>query len=223
MDPNQDTTKEAPWQEDSTKSSSLSPSAAFTDTPSGEVAAHTLGFYAELDLLKSIIKGTSPWSKYLNNANFLDIKNALKIIYSYHPKNDGKNKEYPKVTLGDIEQMREDMMHLSALNCYLAAQAAMYESNADNVEQERKLCRSLSYKNIRKNLRDGTITEKYTQADIKHEAEADATDLYRVEYELRQLGRMYNWVRAAVRTFTDHLGILIQSSMREERGDAKLR
>jgi hypothetical protein len=191
-------------------------------TPVVSEKSSTVAFEDNFSMLLSILQGTHKWSKYLDsNKNFEDVVQSLKIIYKYNPTNKGEH--FPKARLGDIEVMRQDIMDLSSMNCFLAAQAAMYESNAENIEQERKLKRSQSWTNIRRDIRNGAIKEKMTQDDIKHSAEVDATDLYRTEYELRQLGRMFSWVRAAVRCFVNSLEVLVQSSMREERGDARLR
>lgn len=192
-----------------------------SETPGGTETPSS--FDIELNLLKEVISGKHRWSKYIEeNKNFEDVWTALKILYKYHPSNDGTHKKFPKATVGDVQDMREDLMHLSSLNCYLAAQAAMYETSAENLENERTLCRHKTRVHLRRSMRNGEITERLTQEDMRSESEASTENLYRLEYELKSLGRMYSWVRASVRSFVESLGILIQSSMREERADSKL-
>ena len=75
---------------------------------------------------------------------------------------------------------------------------------------------------VRQEERDGKREKRMTVDDVKNEAEISVSEYYRIRSELMITGRILNWVRAALRNFTETLGILIQSSMREERAHAKL-
>jgi hypothetical protein len=173
--------------------------------------------------IKDVLEGKTAWGELLKKRPHLhDALIGLRIVYKYHPSNDGSSPKSPRVTLGDIESMREDLMHISALGPRLAALAAEFEAGAEALDDERKLARSRRWAGIRQEEREGKREKRLTVDDIKSEAEISVSEYYRVRSELMITGRVLNWVRAALRNFTETLGILIQSSMREERGHARL-
>ncbi len=219
MDPNEDPSAASEWENtglesnDSSESkdrpSTSEDSGSFEDNGQANLAAN-------LNMLKGILTGKHKWSSYLEgNKNFEDITQALKIIYKYNPANTGKNPAFPKAKIGDVEGMRQDIMGLGSIACFLTAQASIFETEAENIEQERKLKRSESWTNIKRDIKTGIITDKMTNDDVKHRAEVDAAELYRMEYEARKLGRMFSRVGSAVGSFTRSLQILVQTSMWE--------
>lgn len=178
----------------------------------------------ELATFKDILEGKTRWGDYLKSKEDLrDARQALRICWKYHPDNDGSNPKAPKRTLGDIDEMREDLMHLSAIAVRLAAIGGAFESAAKAADNERKLARSRAWSTISGKISSGEYGPgKYTVDDKKHAAESSITDFYRTQTELEIIGRILNWVRASVRDMVSTLQVLIQSSTREERKDAKL-
>ena len=174
--------------------------------------------------IRDIMNGKTTWGKFINSQKTLyDAQNALQICWRYHPDNDGSIPKAPRRTLGDIEAMREDLMHLSAIGVRLAAVAAFYESGARSADNERKYARSHAWARINQEVREGKHGPgRVTLDDKKNLAEACITDHYQVEAKLELYGRILSWVRASSRDMVETLQVLIRSSMREERGDAKL-
>jgi hypothetical protein len=173
--------------------------------------------------IKDVLEGRTPWGLLIQKrAHLRDALIGLRIVYKYHPSNDGANPKSPRVTLGNIESMREDLMHLSALGPRLAALSAEFEAAAEALDDERKLARSRRWAVIRQEEREGKRDKRMTVEDLKNEAEISVAEYYKIRSELIVTGRILNWVRAALRNFAETLGILIQSSMREERAHARL-
>jgi len=174
--------------------------------------------------IKDILDGRTTWGSFIQNQKTLsDAQEALQICWRYHPNNDGTISKAPRRSLGDIEAMREDLMHLSAIGVRLAAVAAFFESGARSADNERKLARSRAWARITHEVREGKHGPgRVTIDDKKNLAESSIADYYQVETELELYGRILNWVRASSRDMVETLQVLIQSSMREERGDARL-
>jgi hypothetical protein len=155
--------------------------------------------------------------------NMQDGLRALQICYKYHPDNDGTNPLSPRCTLGDIAEMREDLMHLSAIGVRLGALSARFEGAAKGLDNERKHARSRAWVRIDQDMRAGKLgTGKFTVKDKEHYAELAIESHYHTQTRAEIRGRILNWIRASVRDMVGTFGILIQSNMREERGDAKI-
>jgi hypothetical protein len=178
----------------------------------------------ELANFRDILDGKTKWGEYLKTKPDLrDAREALRICWRYHPENAGTDPKAPKRKLGDIEAMREDLMHLSAIGVRLAAIGAAFEAAAAAADNERKVARSRAWAAVDSKMRRGDYGEsKFTVDDKKHAAETSIVDYYRVQIDLEVQGRILSWVRASVRDMVETMQVLIQSSMREERGDAKL-
>lgn len=174
--------------------------------------------------IKDILEGRSKWGQFINTQPTLsDARDALRICWRYHPNNDGSVPAAPRRKLGDIEAMREDLMHLSAIGVRLAGISAFYESGAKSADNERKLARSRAWARVTQEIREGKHGPgRATIDDKKNLAESCIADYYQIETELDLFGRILNWVRASTRDMVETLQVLVQSSMREERGDAKL-
>jgi hypothetical protein len=174
--------------------------------------------------IRDILHGHSTWGHFINTKPTLsDAREALQICWRYHPDNDGSVEAAPSRSLGDIEAMREDLMHLSAIGVRLAGISAFYESGAKSADNERKLARSRAWARITQEVREGKHGPgRVTIDDKKNLAEACIADYYQAQSELELYGRILNWVRASTRDMVETLQVLVQSSMREERGDAKL-
>lgn len=179
---------------------------------------------APLASIRDVLDGKTPWGKYLyRNENLRDAVIALQICFKYHPDNDGTNPLSPRQTLGDIEAMREDLMHLSAVGVRLGALAAMFESAARAADNERKHARSRAWARVDQDIRAGRYgSGRFTIDDKKNLAEQSIAEYYEIETRLELAGRILSWVRASARDMVESLQVLIRSALREERGDAKL-
>lgn len=178
----------------------------------------------ELASFRDILDGKTKWGEYLQSKPDLrDAREALRICWRYHPDNTGTDPKAPRRKLGDIEAMREDLLHLSAIGVRLAAISAAFEAAAAAADNERKVARSRAWAAIDTKMRRGEYGEvRFTVDDKKHAAETSIVEYYRVQIDLEVQGRILSWVRASVRDMVETMQVLIQSSMREERADAKL-
>jgi hypothetical protein len=178
----------------------------------------------ELSTVRDVLDGKTKWGEILTrDANLRDALVALRICYKYHPDNDGKDSRSPRHTLGDIAEMREDLMHLSAVGVRLAALSAQFEGGAKASDNERKHARSSAWVRIDQDMRTGKLGPgKFTLKDKEHYAELAIADYYRVQSKCEIRGRILSWTRASVRDMVESFGILIRSSMREERSDARI-
>jgi hypothetical protein len=181
-----------------------------------------LGLSPSLDVIRDVLDGTAEWSDFIKaHPNLKDVWTGLKIAWKYHPGNDGSDSRFPKRTLGDIEEMREDLMHISALGVHLAGIAAAYEAAAESLDSERKLAVSSAWRELRKLQNEGKRA-RMTVADMEREADLLAIDRYRLKNEVKITGSILSWVRSSLRNHAEALQVLIRSSMREERADARL-
>lgn len=173
---------------------------------------------------RDILDGKTHWGEFLQTKPELrDARDAMRICYRYNPNNKGEDPKAPRRTLGDINEMREDLLHLSALGVRLAALSAAFEAAAKAAGSEKKLAISRAWADIGRKIRAGVFGPgRFTVDDKKHAAESSVTDYYRLETDLTITGRILNWVRASVRDMVESLQVLIQSSMREEGGDSRL-
>ena len=202
------------------------PEAPAGDQPAEEhtFPKHQEELAGELASVRDVLDGKTKWGQILKgNPNMADALAALQICFKYHPNNDGKNPNAPRQTLGDIEAMREDLMHLSAIGVRLGALAAYFESAAKAADNERKLARSRAWARVDRDIRAGKYgSGRFTVDDKKNFAEASIADYYTIESRLQVQGRILSWVRASGRDMVESFQVLIRSALREERGDAKL-
>lgn len=188
--------------------------------------ADSLGIQQEpltprLDQIKDILEGRSPWGKFLeDNQEFEDVLTAVRLVYKYHPNNDGSI--YPIVAVDDTHQMREDLRHLSALGVRLAVLGALYESSVEALDQERRLARSRAWSRIRRYKRKHNPTERITNDMLDHEANASVAQFYNLQSDVTMAGKILSWVRVSIRDFNNSLRVMIQTQVSEERRDAAL-
>lgn len=172
-----------------------------------------------LNEIRDILDGKTFWGTIIQDTPQLeDARTALEIVYKYNPTNDGTI--VPRASLGDLETMREDALHIAALNIRLAALGAMMESTKEVVENERRLARSRAYVRIRRDYK--RRGEKATDKLLEHEANASVAYFYNLQSDVEMLSRILSWVRVAAREFHKTLNIAIQASARENREDARL-
>jgi hypothetical protein len=212
---------------DSEKGSGDAPSSSSPDeSKSQEEGKDDLGIQQEsltprLDQIKDILEGRSPWGKFLeDNQEFEDVLTAVRLVYKYHPNNDGS--VYPIVPVDDTHQMREDLRHLSALGVRLAVLGALYESSVEALDQERRLARSRAWSRIRRYKRRNNPTERITNDMLDHEANASVANFYNLQSDVTMAGKILSWVRVSIRDFNNSLRVMIQTQVAEERRDAAL-
>jgi hypothetical protein len=199
------------------------PSPEHSQLPTGQNRLEPEALTLQFQNIKDILQGRSKWGEFLKNKpHFREVLIAIQISYKYHPENDGKNPRWPVAKLGDIQVMREDLMHLSALNVRLAAIGAMFESSVEAIDQERRLARSRAWRRIRASHAAGERGSlRMTNEALEHEANTMTSDYYQTESELMLAGKILAWVRQSVRDMAQTLQVLIRSAFREEEADAK--
>lgn len=174
-----------------------------------------------LDQIKDILDGKSPWGKFLeDNVEFEDALTAIRIVYKYHPTNDGT--VYDLVMMEDTAQMKEDLRHLSAIGVRLAALGAFYESSVEAIDQERRLARSRAWARIRRARKKANPKERITNDMLDNEANASVANFYHLQSDVTMAGKILSWVRVSIREFNHSLRIMITTQISEDRRDAFL-
>lgn len=174
-----------------------------------------------LDQIKDILDGKSPWGKFLeDNVEFEDALTAIRIVYKYHPTNDGT--VYDLVMMEDTAQMKEDLRHLSAIGVRLAALGALYESSVEAIDQERRLARSRAWARIRRARKKANPKERITNDMLDNEANASVAKFYHLQSNVTMAGKILSWVRVSIREFNHSLRIMITTQISEDRRDAIL-
>ncbi len=192
------------------------------DSDVAHQAVEDVGLSPSLDVIRDILEGQTKWAEFIkSHPNLKDVMIGLKIAWKYHPANKGEDPKYPKCTLGDIDEMRQDLMHISALGVHLAGIAAALQAASEGLDAERRLAEASAWRELRKLQRAGKRA-KMTVAEMEQEAHLLAMDRYRLKNETKIAGDILSWVRASLRNHAEALQVLIRSSMREERADARL-
>ncbi len=195
--------------------------------PEDGTAEAPLQLEGSLAAMHAILGNRMSWAEYIqNHPNLSAVRTALRLVYKYHPLNDGKNPNFPKATLGDIHEMRSDLMEASALSVYMAAQAGGFIEAAVAMDHKRKLVRDSVAKRILQEIAAGHSKWeglRLTQKDREAEGRIESARYIQLMGEYAIIGRILDWCRASLRDFVNSLQVVIPSTMREEKKDAKLR
>jgi hypothetical protein len=188
----------------------------------GTEALDALGLSPSLDVIKDILDGKTKWAEFIKaHHGMQDVMRALKITWKYHPANDGKDPKYPRCDIDNVQEMRQDLMHISAMGVHMAVKAAGFETASDGYDAERKLAVASAWRELRKQQHAGKRGHM-TVAAMEQEADLLAIDRYRLKNESKIAGSILSWVRSSLRSHAETLEVLIRSHLRENAADARL-
>lgn len=176
-----------------------------------------------LTFINDVVQDKASWTEYIRSHPKLDIVRRVQdLVWKYNPANESTNRK----TIGDVAEMRQDLLEASSLGVFLSVQAGALEGAAKAMDHERKIVRDTAMKRILRELAEGNEKWegiKLTQKDREAEGRIEGSEHIRIMGEFAILGGITEHARIALRDFVATLQVLIPGAMREEAQDARLR